>query len=64
MSTRATPCRNCGTLPVVNRQKGRYPFVLTHPLSYTCPRSYWLESHQKTRDRCIADWNRHQERKP
>jgi hypothetical protein len=53
---RLTRCRNCGRLPTIRAQEGRFPVLLEHK-SASCPAEFSLESHQLTRDECVADWN-------
>ena len=60
MSSSIPACFNCHKKPTIHRQAGRYPFRLDPPEGYGCPGSFHLESHQKTREACIADWKRHQ----
>ena len=60
MSARIEPCFNCHRKPTIHKQTGRYPFRMDPPTGYGCLGRFHLESHQKTREACIADWNRHQ----
>lgn len=56
-----TQCVNCRKLPRVEFQgnDAEYRYILTHDQEDcpTCPSHYWLESHQKTYEKCVESWN-------
>jgi hypothetical protein len=63
---RATKCRNCGIVPMPFPSGDKeYPFKLVHAGEGGCPAGeFGLETYQKTRDECIAVWNKRNSSEP